>query len=87
LLVGQTKSKDKFNGPIGERLYMVWTDKEKYIISMVQVNELERKSSFTVIPSLATLPAIPEEVVKHMSNINNANLLYQLGLVITTSKS
>ena len=64
---------------------MVWTDKEKSnITNMMQVNELERKSSFTPIPSLATLPAIPEEVVKHMSN--DANLFYQLGLAITTGK-
>ena len=64
---------------------MVWTDKEKSnITSMMQVNELERKSSFTTIPCLATLPAIPQEVVKHMSN--DANLFYQLGLAITKGK-
>ena len=67
-LVGQTKSKDKFCGPIGDKLYMV--------------NELERKSSFTPIPGLATLPVIPQEVVSHMSN--DANMFYQLGVAIRT---
>ena len=51
---------------------------------MMQVNELERKNSFTPIPSLATLLGIPQEVVKHMNN--DANLFYQLGLAITEGK-
>ena len=51
---------------------------------MMQVNELERKISFTPIPSLATLPAILQEVVKHMNN--DANLFYQLGLAISKGK-
>ena len=46
------------------------------------VNELERKSSFTPIPGLATLPVIPQEVVSHMSN--DANMFYQLGVAIRT---
>ena len=51
---------------------------------MMQVNELERKSTFLSIPSLATLPAIQQEEVKHIST--DANLFYQLGLGITTGK-
>ena len=69
-LVGKTKDKDKFQGPIGEKLY--------------EVNDLERRRNFSPIPSIAALPVIPQDVVNKMSN--DANLFYQLGLAITTGE-
>jgi hypothetical protein len=49
----KTKGKDKFSGPIGEKLYMV--------------NELERNYDFK-IPGLAPLQPIPSDIVSKMNN-------------------
>ena len=67
-VVGQTKGKDKFSGPIGDKLYVV--------------NDLKRRYDFTPIPGLCELPAIPEKVVSHMSK--DSSLFYLLGVAIRT---
>ena len=69
-LIGKTKGKDKFNGPIGEKLYVV--------------NQLERNYSFKPIPGLSELQTIPPQVVAEMSN--DSSLFYRLGMAIRTGQ-